>query len=174
MIFSDVKSLVIPEGVVTKIMSGALVLWQVAKEGLEYCGTITALSTARRTLAAVHVGNYALFGGGQPPAGASNVVDAYDVSLTRTKPTALSTARYALAATSVGKYALFGGGCEANDSAFSIVDVYDESLTCTTTNNLASPRDDLAAATVGDHALFAGGGKTGVQIAYSYVDAYAV
>ena len=87
-----------------------------------YYGTITPLSVARGYLAATTVGNYALFGGGYG-SGYSNVVDAYDTSLTRTTPTALSVARSDLAATTVGNYALFGGGDDG--SAYSnAVDVY--------------------------------------------------
>ena len=88
---------------------------------LEYYGTATALSTARRLLAATTVGDYALFGGGTTGS-SSNVVDAYNASLTRSTPTALSTARYQLAATTVGDYALFGGGTTGNSS--SVVDAY--------------------------------------------------
>ena len=76
---------------------------------LEYVGTITALSAARDSLRATTVGSYALFGGGYT-SNFSNVVDAYNTSLTRSTPTALSTARSNLAATTVGSYALFGGG----------------------------------------------------------------
>ena len=77
--------------------------------GLEYYGTITPLSTARYYMGAATVGNYALFGGGYTRS-YSNVVDAYDASLTRSTPTPLSTARYQIAAATVGNYALFGGG----------------------------------------------------------------
>ena len=77
--------------------------------GLEYYGTITPLSVERSNLAATTVGNYALFGGGATRS-YSNVVDAYDASLTRSTPTALSVERSNLAATTVGNYALFGGG----------------------------------------------------------------
>jgi hypothetical protein len=83
--------------------------------------TPTALSTARRYLAATTVGDYALFGGGNASS-YSSVVDAYDTSLTRSTPTALSEARRWLAATTVGDYALFGGGFTGLYS--SVVDAY--------------------------------------------------
>lgn len=101
--------------------------------------TPTALSKARRALAATSVGTYALFGGGITASGSievsgtnSAVVDAYDISLTRTTPTALNTARQFLAATSIGNYALFGGGttdsrfsyCGGTTAAKDIVDAY--------------------------------------------------
>jgi len=79
--------------------------------------TPTALSSARYNLAATSIGDYALFGGGDP---ASAVVDAYNTSLTRSTPTALSSARRSLAATSIGDYALFGGG----DPTSAVVDAY--------------------------------------------------
>ena len=72
-------------------------------------------------LAATSIENYALFGGGSGNS-YSNVVDAYDTSLTRTTPTALSQVRRELAATSVGNYALFGGGY--NGSRLNTVDAY--------------------------------------------------
>jgi len=108
---------------------------------------------------------YALFGGGQ--AIGSNVVDAYDTSLTRTIPTALSSTRFNLAGASVGDYALFGGGYDGGYR--STVDAYDASLTRTTPTVLSLARASLAAASVGDYALF-GGGYTGSHRAT--VDAY--
>ena len=95
---------------------------------LSYYGTATALSVARRYLAGASVGNYALFGGGY--AGSyTDVVDAYNTSLTRSTPTALSVARYSLAGASVGDYALFGGGYTSSYSASAVVDAYDNSHT---------------------------------------------
>ena len=87
---------------------------------LSYYGKATSLSEARGYLAAVSVGNYALFGGGEY----SPTVDAYNTSLTRTSPTALSVVRGDLAATSVGNYALFGGGFHISSEGSSTVDAY--------------------------------------------------
>ena len=130
--------------------------------------TATALSTARRELAAGSVGDYALFGGGDTGSGSYYaVVDAYNTSLTRSTPTALSTARYGLAAGSVGDYALFGGGYAGSVSA--VVDAYNTSLTRSTPTALSVARDSLAAGSVGNYALF-GGGITGS--ASAVVDAY--
>ena len=86
-----------------------------------YYGTATALSVARQHLAATSVGNYALFGGGETTNN-SNVIDAYDASLTRTTPTALGEARDQLAGTTVGNFALFAGGYTGSFS--NRVDVY--------------------------------------------------
>ena len=82
---------------------------------LKYYGNATPLSSGRGHLAATTIGDYALFGGGSN----SNVVDAYDTSLTRSTPTPLRYARSHLSATTVGDYALFGGGDNSN-----VVDVY--------------------------------------------------
>ncbi len=93
--------------------------WTIQYDTLEKIDiNVTPLSAARHALAATTVGDYALFGGGDTPV--SNVVDAYDTSLTRTTPTALSVARGYLAATTVGNYALFGGGWTTSN----VVDAY--------------------------------------------------
>ena len=70
-------------------------------------------------LAATTLGNYALFGGGKTPGSgsspiASNSVDAYNQSLTRSTPTVLSVARYWAAATTIGNYALFALSARAD------------------------------------------------------------
>ena len=99
---------------------------------LVYHGNPTALSEARRDLAATTIGKYALFGGGNVGNSSYYVtIDVYDTSLTRTTPTTLSQARYDLAATTVGNYALFGGGT-GSSTFYDTVDVYDTSLTRTT------------------------------------------
>ena len=133
---------------------------------LEYYGTATALNTARQYPVATTVGNYALFGGGYTGS-YSNVVDAYDANLTRSKPSALSTGRAYLAATTVGIYALFGGGFTGNYS--NVVDAYNIALTRSTRTELSQSRYYLAATTVGNYALF-GGGYSGNHS--SVVDAY--
>ena len=112
----------------------------------------TALSNARRDLAATAIGNYALFGGGYTGNSSGNTVDAYDASLTRTIPTVLSNARRGLAATTIGNYALFSGGSYLNT-----VDAYDTSLIRTTPTALSIGRDGLAATAIGNYALFGGG-----------------
>ena len=128
--------------------------------------TATALSEARKDLAATSVGDYALFGGGRGGSN-SSTVDAYNTSLTRTIPTPLSVARYNLVAASVGNYALFGGG-----SYKDIVDAYDTSLIRTIPTPLSAGRSYLAATTVGNYALFGGGHN---RSAYSNtVDAYTI
>lgn len=140
----------------------------------------TALSAFRRALAAVGVGSYALFGGGEsitnsisppqvtPTYTVKNTVDAYDASLTRTTPTTLSTARQELAAAAVGGYGLFGGGYTTKSHS-NVVDAYDASLTHTSPAGIAVARNNLAAAAVGKYALFGGGTQGGYS---AYVDVY--
>ena len=127
----------------------------------------TALSNARRGLAATAIGNYALFGGGYRDGSNVDTVDAYDASLTRTIPTVLSNARGGLAATTIGNYALFGGGYE--NTYISVVDAYNTSLTRTNPIALSNARDDLAATAIGNYALFGGGDNDSCSC---IVDAY--
>ena len=150
--------------------------------------TRTPLSIARRKLAATHIGDYALFGGGYDWSTSgdgsyySKAVDAYDTSLNRTTRTPLSVAREYLAATHVGNYALFGGGYDNNlsddNNTYSpVVDAYDTSLNRTACTPLSVARGKLAATHVGDYALFGGGYKGNPSGDGSYysnvVDAYA-
>lgn len=140
---------------------------------LEYYGTITPLSVARRALAAITIGNYALFGGGGTGNGAGGevaTVDAYDSSLTRTTPTALSSARCNLAATTVGDYALFGGGelYSGTTDGEATVDAYNHSLTRTVPTSLRLNCNIPAATTVGNYALFGGSPSASIY----YVTAY--
>jgi len=147
-------------------------VFAVKKKELVYRGIAEALGAARSNLAAITVGNYALFGGGSTGKN-SSIVDAYDRYLTRTTPTEISTARTGLAAAAIGNYALFGGGYTSNGS--SVVDAYDRSLTRTTPTALSKARTGSAATAVGGYALF-GGGRSGKASGYttytSTVDAY--
>ena len=123
----------------------------------KYEGNVEKLSSARYDLAATTVGNYALFGGGWGNSKTSDIVDAYDASLTRIAPTVLSSARYKLAATTVGNYALFAGGNISSGQSGGrprSVNAYDTSLTRTNAPALGLVKVDLAATTVGNHALF--------------------
>lgn len=120
-------------------------------------GAAPALAAGKVDTASATNGKYALFAGGSTykTSGknsteiASNTVDAYDTSLTRTNPTALSAAGTFYGA-SLGNYALFAS--KSND-----VNVYDQSLTRTTLRKLSVERTDVASATIGNYALFAGG-----------------
>lgn len=135
---------------------------------LSYYGEATSLATAKYSLAATTVGDYALFGGGTSGNKHSAEVDAYDTNLTKTMATSLSQARYLLAATTIGDYALFGGGTNGS-SQYNTVDAYNTSLTRTTPTALSQNRSGLTATTIGDYALF-GAGTSGSMS--SVVDAY--
>ena len=102
----------------------------------------------------------------------SNIVDAYDTSLTRTTASSLSVARGNLAATSIGNFALFGGGGGGgySNSYYSTVDAYDTSLTRTTASSLSTIRGNLAATNIGNYALFGGGENYSAYL--SIVDVY--
>jgi len=135
------------------------------------------LNKCREELAATTVGGYALFGGGcMMPSGTYSmtylaVVDAYNISLTRTTPTELSEGRAYIAATTVGDYALFGGGY--GGPKYSVVDAYDTSLTRTTPTALSEKKHYMAATTLGDYALF-GGGSIGSTTSTAVVEAYTI
>ena len=143
----------------------------------------TPLSENRSLPAGAVVGNYAIFAGGYPnPAGQgryySDVVDAYDTSLTRTVAAVLSIARRNIAATAIGNYALFAGGYCKNGSydATASVDAYNTSLTRSIATELDWRRAEIGAAAVGEYAIFAGGfgqlsGST-KRGGMSYVEAY--
>lgn len=112
------------------------------------------------------VGNYALFVSG-------SYADAYDLSLTKTKPSALSKSRIAMGATTVGNYALFAGGYSGSNDSFANVDAYNDSLTKkTVSNGLTNARYLLGATTVGNYALFAGGWNYTNAGTVNYVESY--
>ena len=102
---------------------------------------------------ATSVGSYALFAGGFISSTAkTDVVDAYDASLTQTSAMVLSSKTSFTAATTVGDYALFV--CGTNGA---YTDAYDSSLTKTTVSPLSASRNFSVGGTIGDYALFAGG-----------------
>ena len=142
---------------------------------LTYSTSQTGLSVARRGLSATHVGDYALFAGGNIDSELgsnsymSNVVDAFSSKLIRTNPSSpLSHARVNMASTHIGDYALFGGGY--NYSSFiNTIDAYNKSLT-RQTRTLSRGKSELAAAHVGDYAVFAGGYYSSSGSTYQYTN----
>ena len=125
--------------------------------GVEQADQPGDLSFSGPFLAATHVGNYALFGGGYNFSDHYyNVVDAYNASLEKSTPTPLSQARDALAATHVGNYALFGGGYGISGYS-NVVDAYNTSLEKSAPTPLSQARYNLAATHIGNYALFGGG-----------------
>ena len=151
--------------------SGTIVLDGVySSYGATHSAPTNGLSSARYGLAGASVGNYALFAGGYTTS-ASNVVNAYDTSLTRTTASNLSASRQRLAGASVGNYALFAGGV-GTSSKSAVVNAYNTSLTRSTPTSLGTARSYLAGASVGNYAIFAGGLSGTNDTASSAVDCY--
>lgn len=127
---------------------------------LRYYGRATALSEARCELTATAIGGYALFAGGNN-GNYSNVVDAYNRSLTRTKPAGLE--KYGVhIATSVGQYAIIATNDLSNSVHDYVADsyvIYNNSLTKISNNigTTVEARTGKGVANVGNYALFAGG-----------------
>lgn len=127
---------------------------------LRYYGRATALSEARYDLTATTTGGYALFAGGNN-GNYSNVVDAYNRSLTRTKPAGLE--KYGVhIATSVGQYAIIATNDLSSSFISDVADsyvIYNNSLTKVSNNigTTVKARTDKGVANVGNYALFAGG-----------------
>ena len=128
--------------------------WSLETE-LVYYGVITSLSSARDDLAATNTDKYALFAGGEDYY-ASDRVDKYNKSLTRSSSTSLSAARWGLVAATANNTAFFAGGVGDNNVDKSNVDVYDSSLTHKTTK-LSNSFRDLASTNLGNYVLFACG-----------------
>ena len=125
---------------------------------LEYYGTVTPLSVARANLAAVTIGDYALFGGGYGGS-YSKDIDIYDKSLTfSVHPEGLGSSSSLRATATVGDYGIFGGGLTS--SAKTLVNAFDKSLTRKNPSALTVARGALAATSVGDYALFGGGSSS--------------
>ena len=158
------------DGVARRIKKGYIGVGGIARlcyitPGVHHYGTTTALSVAREDIGATTVGNYALFAGGfdnhTDIYSALSNVDAYNTSLTRSKPTALSVARVYCGITTVGNYALIAGGSitvgHKLDNVYSSVDAYNTSLTRSIAPELSIGRNYLAAASSNGYAIFAGG-----------------
>ena len=134
--------------------------------------TATALQTARCDFCGATIGDYILFAGGDSSVYSdednvyTNVVDAYNTSLTRSNATALSTKRGGAIGVRVGNYLLFaGGGNGGGGVGNSDVDVYDTSLTKTTTSLGYKPVYHIGVSLYG-YAIFAGGYNQGNGFAY--------
>lgn len=127
------------------------------------------LSKARGYLAATHVGDYALFGGG---IGGTFTVDAYDTTLERTTAPDFSGARDYPSAAHVGDYALFDGGSASPSAAKQQIDAYSSTLEHTTHFYMSAWRSYVAATNVGNHALFGGGYNFNGGSYYDTVYAY--
>lgn len=124
-----------------------------------YSKDVDGLSIPRYSLSGSEVGDYALFAGGLTEASstnsevASDVVDAYDKTLTRTTATKLSVGRYGIATAKTNNYAIFAGG----EGYSNIVDAYNSSLTRKTPSKLSVGRKSSAACGAGYYIAVAGG-----------------
>lgn len=125
--------------------------------------TATAMSLERYGMASSTVGNYALISGGNY-VGIYNytyetdLVEAYNSSLTKTTPMALTSTKEGLSATNVDDYALFAGGTNSGAAVTdTATDAYNSSLTRISIAPLSVARYALAATSIGDYALFGGG-----------------
>lgn len=127
---------------------------------LVYHGT-TTLSSARSSVAATTVGNYALFAGGSTAWTNKvyvNTVDAYNNLLTRSAAPSLTNRLNDVGAATIGNYALFAGGVKSGTTTNADnVDVYDKSLTKSTASPLSYGKSSVSGLSFGNYALFAGG-----------------
>lgn len=164
-----------------------------AEVWIKFYGAAPDLKKARGYLAGAAVKgatrNYALFAGGNivptymtPLTDYnSDIVDAYDESLTHTTPTRLSEGRYNLAAATLGQWTFFGGGDRLDPKnsistrvyvSTAVVDAYNKSLTRDSAHPLSAASGGLGAATVGNWALFGGGYDIGAKSYRSFVCGY--
>ncbi|MFT5289260.1 MAG: hypothetical protein ACI82F_001321 [Planctomycetota bacterium] len=138
-----------------------------------------SLSVGRSTLAAVTIGDYALFAGGKGVSSSLGTVDAYQISTGIWSTAALSVPRMSIGATVVGQYAIFAGGADYyTQTVFKTVDVYDSIVgppndpLAWSTVSLTSKRGAVAATTAGTKAIFAGGFDGNPLVASAEVDIY--
>lgn len=130
-------------------------------------------STSEHGAVSATVGEYGLFGGGQ----SSDVVWAYNNSLTKTFATNFSGGTFRVGATSIGEFAVFVGGYSSysgpnSNTASAAASTYDESLTMEIVDSIADVRAYLTGGTVGNYALFAGGFQQSSNVAKSDVYKY--
>lgn len=124
------------------------------------------LSTARAQVAAVSVGDVAIFAGGQDNVSAVADVDIYDATASAWTVASLTQARVvgSSGAVASGTRAYFGGGQATpgpSATMSDVVDVYDGTSGVWSTLTLSEPRGHLGAAAVGNEVLFAGGARDG-------------
>lgn len=134
-------------------------------EKIIYYGLADPLSEGRYLLAAASNNTYAIFAGGTTQYNSnltiattpSAVVDAYDVTLTRTSPkNNLGIGYKNLEATSVGDFVFFAGGGPLTATSSQVVR-YNSTLTRAGPTSLYYSVTNLAAASNQNYALFAGG-----------------
>ena len=127
-----------------------------AKE-IVYYGTCAPLSVASFELASATTDAHALVGGGGS-GGSFNVMNAYDVFLSKSVASPLSSARHSLSAATAGDVAIFAGGLITYGSYSDAVDCYNDSLVRTNADPLSEPKAYLAGSSLSGYAIFGGGG----------------
>lgn len=160
-----------------------------AEVHIEYYSNAPDMSTAKLYMAAVTIGDYAIFAGGNKitmtnpnySSGSSSVEqssfdnltstidrsEVYDSNLTKvTGIHALSQARAFISGTTIGNYAIFAGGRDAQYK-YRNVDAYDEELTYVEPEQLCEGGYMIASAPIGTHAIFWKG-----QARNNRIDAY--
>jgi hypothetical protein len=147
-----------------------LALFAVVVPEAEAQWSTESLSSARRSIAAVSIGDLAFFAGGRDGNIVSAVVDIYDAASGAWTVDTLSVSRTHLAATAVGGYVLFAGGAIVGTPT-AVVDVYEIATGTWSTATLSQARFGLAATAVGTKALFAGGATTATRYS-AVVDIY--
>ena len=123
---------------------------------------IEYLNEGRCRLAATHVGDFAIFAGGDEGSMSysSNVVDAYGYDMTHYQITSLYSLSTCLSATHTSKYAIFAGGVNyLSHPEFNVphVSCYDDNLVRHIPLGIDNRGPDIAATHIGDKAFFAGG-----------------
>lgn len=134
--------------------------------------TISPLSTARTSslYGVAQNGVYSLFAGGPISDNSySDVVDAYNYSLTQQSAEPLSVGRQRFNGGRLGDFAVFAGG-EASGGYTGQTDVYNTGLTRETKDGLSTPRTDPVPANTGNYLLFGGGGRSNTR--HATVDVY--
>jgi hypothetical protein len=125
-----------------------------------------------RANAACRIGNFALFGGGEGASYAStNIVTAYNTSLSRTQPSNLTNGATRLGGSQNQNFGIFAGGVGTN--YWSTVNAYNTSLTKSNPTSLSVARlPYYSSAQLIDNAVFIGGQQSGGNGISTAVDSY--
>lgn len=123
----------------------------------------TTLSKARGLVAAVTVGDLAIFAGGGNPAGPLSDVDIYDASTGLWSVASLSLARVVgpMGTATIGDRAYFVGGEILGPAMSDRVDVYDASTGLWSTDSISAARAGVGVVALGNTLICAGGLGTG-------------
>lgn len=183
MIFSGVKSLQIPEGVVTKIMSGALMLWQISGGGgITLLKTLTLSGNVQFYNRSASNDLYATVSGGiqVSSTSASSKLHYIDAEGTKGDRNLISSV-HQHGGTGFGDYIIYAGGGMTGGAngtnVASSVNIFDSEMSRTSGTGISKARRNIMAAHNNGYAIFAGGyGKDKSSDTYlksqNTVDAY--